>query len=62
MKLRSASLDDLHLETLLWIDDLDLPSARRLRVAVNTLYRIHRSLLALLIGLIGRCSKRRGLA
>jgi hypothetical protein len=55
MKLRSASLDDAHLEMLSWLDDLNRPWTSSLRVGVNALYRIHRSIL---IRLIRFCCKR----
>jgi hypothetical protein len=46
MKLRSAPLDEVHLEALMWLDDLERAWwTRRARTAVNSLYRVHRRLL-----------------
>jgi hypothetical protein len=49
MKLRSAPLDDCHIEALVWLDDSGRPWAHHVRTAVNGLYRVHRGLLMLII-------------
>lgn len=62
MKFRGAPLDDVHLETLSWLDDTNRPWTRSLRLAVNTLYRVHRSTLLWVICLCWKHPKRRDAA
>jgi hypothetical protein len=59
MKRRSAPLDDLHQELLLWLDDLDRPWARCLRGAINGLYRMHCSMLLSVIQLCCKHGRRK---
>jgi hypothetical protein len=58
VKLRSASIDDVHLELLIELDDFDQPWARSLRAAANRLYRMHHALLLLAINWCWRWRRR----
>jgi hypothetical protein len=58
MRLRDGSIDDVHLELLVELDDLDRPWARSVRAVANRLYRTHRGLLLLLIGMCWRWRRR----
>jgi hypothetical protein len=59
VKFRSSSLDDAHLETLTWLDDLDYRWSHTARAAVNFIYRVHRALLMLLIRICWKGKLRR---
>jgi hypothetical protein len=54
MKIRSAPLDDVHLELLVVLDEIDRPWAHRLRVAANAAYEIYRGSLLFLLRYLNR--------